>query len=1101
AGGETDRSQRDIKNNVTVIDGQGSVRCIYVYWAAPVIDGFTFSNCHAGELQSGGAIFFDDCMEQYPVVTNCIFKNNYAGYGGSSIFNSYSSPRITNCMFWNNTAFQCGAGVYNTGASSPFITNCSFSGNAAGWAGGAVHSDGAPNLPSIANSIFWNDTAGHNSPEISGATGGVTYSDVNQDGFTGNGNIRSDPKFVSPDIGNLHIRQDSPCIDAGSDSAFFLPVTDIDGDPRRVDGNGDGIARVDIGADEYVPGTAFGIWYVDGSVSASGTGTSWAQAFKTISAAISAASNGDEIWVKQGTNVIGSTVNLSKNISIYGGFAGTETLRNQRNWNTNVTTVDGVINNFQCFHVDGSSHNVTTIFDGLTLTRCGKSGTSGSQGGAIQLVSASSSIRSSASINNCKFTQNQAWYGGGIANEMFSYLSVDNTIFSNNQSGAIVTAGSSTLIISNSTFTANTAATGSAILNGGDLHISNCLFSANSTTNTDPGSYNGVLVNSGTAAISDSTFQNNTATTTSSGYGSSGGAIWNDGTLNITTTTFSGNSADRGGAIFNENWYGNPIGVLSLNGSQFSDNSAAFGGAIYNHNATISSVNASLFSGNTATGSSSGSDAAGGAIYGTSSNPITNSRFIANTSQYVGGAIYNLASPSITNCTFLKNTASDGTWGWGGAINNQGSGTTRITNSTFSGNFAKKTGGAVFTQSGANAVLRNNILWNDSSGLSGYEEIFDYAPNVRYTDIAQDGFDGNGNIYHNPDFVNVSDPDPLNWDVRLQGTSVCIDAGDNASIPSGITTDLDNRPRIIDGNGDFAAVVDMGAYEYFAPDTVPPTCAVQINSGAAATLSTSATLTLAYTLAPFMCIKNANTGPCGASEWLTYYSPDPWTLTSGDGTKTVYVWLRDAQGNVSSSPCSDSIILDTTPPANGTLIATEDNGEIILTWPDFSDGAGSGISSYKLVYSTSGPLSDCNSGTVLYTGPLTTYTHTVPPSGTVYYYRVCATDAAGLTDSGSTASGVPQGAAVKVFHNQTPVHDDTSIQAAYAAASPSDVIKTRTTSFFETLLFDTNPIIFEGGYDTTYSSIIGRATVVGSLTISGGSLTIGSGGLVLQASK
>ncbi|MCX8190568.1 MAG: Ig-like domain-containing protein, partial [Candidatus Diapherotrites archaeon] len=36
-------------------------------------------------------------------------------------------------------------------------------------------------------------------------------------------------------------------------------------------------------------------------------------------------------------------------------------------------------------------------------------------------------------------------------------------------------------------------------------------------------------------------------------------------------------------------------------------------------------------------------------------------------------------------------------------------------------------------------------------------------------------------------------------------------------------------------------------------------------------------------------------------------------LSSGDGTKTVYVWIQDAAGNV-SSPGSDTIILDTTKP-------------------------------------------------------------------------------------------------------------------------------------------------------------------------------------------
>jgi hypothetical protein len=43
--------------------------------------------------------------------------------------------------------------------------------------------------------------------------------------------------------------------------------------------------------------------------------------------------------------------------------------------------------------------------------------------------------------------------------------------------------------------------------------------------------------------------------------------------------------------------------------------------------------------------------------------------------------------------------------------------------------------------------------------------------------------------------------------------SLCIDAGSNAA-PAIPPTDKDDNPRIIDGNNDGVATVDMGAYEY-----------------------------------------------------------------------------------------------------------------------------------------------------------------------------------------------------------------------------------------------------------------------------------------------
>ena len=339
----------------------------------------------------------------------------------------------------------------------------------------------------------------------------------------------------------------------------------------------------------------------------------------------------------------------------------------------------------------------------------------------------------------------------------------------------------------------------------------------------------------------------------------------------------------------------------------------------------------------------------------------------------------------------------------------------------------------------------------------------------------------NGNISVDPFFLDIT-----NNDFHLQPDSPAIDAGDNA-VFSLSSTDFDGYPRIIDGNADGVAIVDMGAYELgrsltvsksgtgsgtvtssdgnincgsdcsetyntittltlaaaqnsgsvfagwagctpslidpktcsvtvdqnitatatFETDTFPPTGSIVINGGEEATKSTSATLT--FTASddsgnPIqMCI--SNTTSC--SSWITFVSSKTWTLTYGNGKKTVYVWFKDKWGNTNPTPYSDTIFIDTTAPANGTVRGTPGNTQVSLNWLGFSDAV-SGIGSYKVVYSTgSYPPYSCSSGTSIYSGTDTSFIHTGRTNGTTYSYRVCAMDKAGNVSSGATVSVRP----------------------------------------------------------------------------------------------
>ena len=103
-------------------------------------------------------------------------------------------------------------------------------------------------------------------------------------------------------------------------------------------------------------------------------------------------------------------------------------------------------------------------------------------------------------------------------------------------------------------------------------------------------------------------------------------------------------------------------------------------------------------------------------------------------------------------------------------------------------------------------------------------------------------------------------------------------------------------------------------------DTTPPTStSVVINNGAAATTTASVTLTLGAVGASTMIV--GNTSDFVGSSYVTYTTSLAWTLTSGNGVKTVYAKFKDAAGNI-SGVVSDTITLDsaatteqTTPPA------------------------------------------------------------------------------------------------------------------------------------------------------------------------------------------
>ena len=68
--------------------------------------------------------------------------------------------------------------------------------------------------------------------------------------------LSADPRFVNPAAGDYRLGKESPAVDAGGATPPRLPAVDAGGSPRVVDGNGDGVAVVDMGAYEAPSPTA-----------------------------------------------------------------------------------------------------------------------------------------------------------------------------------------------------------------------------------------------------------------------------------------------------------------------------------------------------------------------------------------------------------------------------------------------------------------------------------------------------------------------------------------------------------------------------------------------------------------------------------------------------------------------------------------------------------------------------------------------------------------------------------------------------------------------------------------------------------------------------
>ena len=444
----------------------------------------------------------------------------------------------------------------------------------------------------------------------------------------------------------------------------------------------------------------------DGDTAADGS--TWENAM-TLKSALAASDSLDQIWIKAGTYTPDSasrtvSFNIPADISVYGGFAGTETTFDPTDNDTRQRETDSTFTNETILSGDlmgndlerpappaetptaedtaaltayndartDNSNTVVTVtganatLNGLTIT----AGEGSDSGAGLRANGAN------IEVTHCTFTNNTAFLGGGGAYFAAAGATLTRCTFTGNESVFLTGGGAlfnSTATLTGCTFTDNEVANngGGAYFTAAGATLTGCMFTDNTAGRHGGGAYfattgamlTGCTFTDNTArqegggarfnfegTLIDCMFMGNTAT-------NDGGGIFINATATLTRCTFMGNtSTDKGGGAY----FNSGKATATLMNCNFTSNTATNGGggaSFFFTTGGTAMLTGCNFMDNTST-----TGAGGGANFNTNTPTLTGCTFTNNTAQTSGGGA-SLARGTLTDCSFTNNTATTGIGG------------------------------------------------------------------------------------------------------------------------------------------------------------------------------------------------------------------------------------------------------------------------------------------------------------------------------------------------------------------------------------------------------------------------------------------------------